>query len=82
MTAPTVTQVCNHKTYGPRYVFCTGTKHKSEIYFFVLSMNYRSDWCAIHLLSWKHTSRLETLIYQNFLTIYENFNNTKHETIW
>ena len=33
VAAPTVTHVCNHKTHDLRFVFCSGTKHKSESLF-------------------------------------------------
>ena len=74
MAAPTVTHVCNHKTHGLRFVFCSGTKHKSESLFlcFKYELQVRLV-CNQHLLSWKHTACLETLVYQKFLTIYGSF---------
>ena len=75
VAAPTVTHVCNHKTHGLRFVFCSGTKHKSESLFlcFKYELQVRLV-CNQHLLSWKHTACLETLVYQKFLTIYGSFN--------
>ena len=56
-------------------VFCSGTKHKSESLFlcFKYELQVRLV-CSQHLLSWKHTNCVETLVYQKFLTIYGNFN--------
>ena len=78
VAAPTVTHVCNHKTHGLRFVFCSGTKHKSESLFlcFKYELQVRLV-CNQHLLSWKHTACLETLVYQKFLTIYGSFNTLK-----
>ena len=78
VAAPTVTQVCNHKTHGLRFVFCSGTKHKSESLFlcFKYELQVRLV-CNQHLLSWKHTACLETLVYQKFLTIYGSFKGWK-----
>ena len=74
VAAPTVTHVCNHKTHGLRFVFCSGTKHKSESLFlcFKYELQVRLV-CNQHLLSWKHTACLETLVYQKFLTINGSF---------
>ena len=74
MAAPTVTHVCNHKTHGLRFVFCSGTKHKSESLFlcFKYELQVRLV-CNQHLLSWKHIACLETLVYQKILTIYGSF---------
>ena len=57
-----------------RFVFCSGTKHKSESLFlcFKYELQVRLV-CNQHLLSWKHTACLETLVYQKFLTIYGSF---------
>ena len=71
VAAPTVTHVCNHKIHGQRFVFCSGTKHKSESLFLCFKYELQVTLvCNQHLLSWKHTACLETLVYQNFLTIY------------
>ena len=74
VAAPTVTHVCNHKTHDLRFVFYSGTKHKSESLFlcFKYELQVRLV-CNQHLLSWKHTGCLETLVYQKFLTIYGSF---------
>ena len=71
VAAPTVTHVCNHKTHGLRFVFCSGTKHKSESLFlcFKYELQVRLV-CNQHILSGKHTTCLETLVYQKFLAIY------------
>ena len=77
VAAPTVTHVCNHKTHDLRFVFCSRTKHKSESLFlcFKYELQVRLV-CNQHLLSWKHTAWLETLVYQKFLTIYGSFKAT------
>ena len=65
---------CNHKTHGLRSVFCTVTKYKSENLFLCFKYELQIKLvCNQHQLSWKHTARLETLVYQKFLTIYGNF---------
>ena len=49
VAAPTVTHVCNHKTHGLRLCFVPEQNTNQKVYFFVLSVNYRSDWCAVNI---------------------------------
>ena len=75
MTEKSVKQICNHKTHGLRCLFGTGTKQWSENLFlwFKHELNVRLV-CNQHLLSWKHTACLETLVCSKWLRIHGNFN--------